>query len=672
MVALTARKHYNCRMGKANVLIVDDEVNILDSLRGILTDEGYDVCTAEDGDGALKVLQEQKCDLVLLDIWLPGRRDGLQTLREIRRRNIGAEVLMISGHGSIDTAVRATKLGAYDFIEKPLSLSDLLEKIEGALRHGRARAGEDTGMADRFDYIAGCPAMLEVRRQTEVVARSAAPALIAGEAGSGKEYTARYIHAQSARRGEPFVKVSCRMLTAASFDRLFGPAHEDPAGPGAHFAGISGTVFLENPHLLDGALQERIVRLVAAGAARGVGFIAAITRKPDGGAPKMAEATHARFAGAVISLPPLRQRGEDIAAFIAHFMHDASEDFGKAGIRLSKSGMARMLAYAWPGNVKELRTVVENMVMAAAGDLLEPADIPFPSDIPAPAAASGGKGHPTQKTLGKSVALCGMGLHSGIKTGVIISPLPPGSGIIFGDISTGRQVRANIDFVESTEYATTLKFGNVAVRTIEHLMATLHIYGITNALLKVGDEVPIMDGSAAELCELIEGAGIVDQNEPMEPLVVKESILIGERDPDKKFIFVEPADRLTVEYRLNYPLPIGRQSAYYDGGGIASFKAEIAPARTFGFVDVMKKLSGKKGFAEGGRFNNFILLDHEKVINTTLRFENEFSRHKVLDLLGDIFLTGRPVRAKITANMTGHTENIAMVRKLRTLIEPGA
>lgn len=671
MVALAARRHYNWRMGKANILIVDDEVNILDSLRGILTDEGYDVCTAEDGDGALKILQEQKCDLVLLDIWLPGRRDGLQTLREIRRRNIGAEVVMISGHASIDTAVRATKLGAYDFIEKPLSLSALLEKIEAALRYARER-GDEPGMADMFEYIAGCDAMLEVRRQAAAAAQSAAPALIVGEMGSGKEYTARHIHAQSARRGEPFVKVSCRQLTAASFDRLFGPDDEDPAAPGSHFAGIGGTVFLENPHLLDPVLQGRLARLVAAGAARGVGFIAAITRRPDGDAPKMADATQALFGGTVISLPPLRHRGEDIAAFIAHFMHDASEDFGKAGIRLSKNGMARMLAYAWPGNVRELRMVVENMVMAAAGNLLEPEDIPFPSNAPAPAAAAGGQAHPTQKTLGKSVALCGMGLHSGIKTGVIVSPLPPGSGIIFGDISTGRQVRANVDFVESTEYATTLKFGNVAVRTIEHLMATLNIYGVTNALLKVGDEVPIMDGSAVELCELIEGAGIVDQKEPLEPIVVKEPILIGENHPDKKFILVEPADKLTVEYRLNYPLPIGRQTARYDGGGIASFKAEIAPARTFGFVDVMKKLSGKKGFAEGGRFHNFILLDHEKVINTTLRFENEFSRHKVLDLLGDIFLAGRPVRAKITANMTGHTENIALVRKLRALAEQGA
>lgn len=672
MVALGARKHYNWRMGKANILIVDDEANILDSLRGILADEGYDVSTAEDGDAALTILQEQKCDLVLLDVWLPGRRDGLQTLREMRRRNIGAAVVMISGHGSIDTAVRATKLGAYDFIEKPLSLSDLLEKIEGALRGGLARAGEDAGTADTFEYIAGCPAMLEVRRQTAVAAQSAAPLLIVGEMGSGKEYTARHIHAQSARRGEPFVTVSCRQLTAASFDRLFGPAGENPAASGSHFAAISGTVFLQNPHLLDAVLQRRLAILAAAGAARGVGFIAAMTRRPDGAAPKMADAPGALFAGTVISLPPLRQRGDDIAAFIAHFMHDASEDFGKAGIRLSKGGMARMLAYAWPGNVKELRTVVENMVMAAAGDLLEASDIPFPSDAPVPAAVAGGKGHSTQKTLGKSVALCGMGLHSGIKTGVIISPLPPGSGIIFGDISTGRQVRADIDFVESTEYATTLKFGNVAVRTIEHLMAVLHIYGVTNALLKVGDEVPIMDGSATALCELVEGAGIVDQKEPVRPLVIKETILIGEHDPDKKFILLEPADTLTVEYRLNYPLPIGRQTASYDGGGIANFKAEIAPARTFGFVDVMKKLSGKKGFAEGGRFNNFILLDHEKVINTTLRFENEFSRHKVLDLLGDIFLVGRPVRAKITANMTGHTENIAMARKLRALIEQGA
>jgi UDP-3-O-acyl N-acetylglucosamine deacetylase len=255
-----------------------------------------------------------------------------------------------------------------------------------------------------------------------------------------------------------------------------------------------------------------------------------------------------------------------------------------------------------------------------------------------------------------------LGLHSGLKTGVILAPLPANSGIIFGDISSGRQVKAVVDFVESTEYATKLQQGTVSFRTIEHLMATLNAYGITNALIKVGEEVPIMDGSAVQLCDLVESAGIVEQGETVEPVVIKEPILIG--DKNKKFILAEPCDRLMVEYRLDYPQPVGKQTAFYDSSeGVDGFKSGVAPARTFGFVDQIKKFEGK-GFAEGGKLSNFILIDDERVINTTLRFDNEFSRHKTLDFLGDIYLVGRPVLAKFTANMTGHTENILLTRRI--------
>jgi UDP-3-O-acyl N-acetylglucosamine deacetylase len=255
-----------------------------------------------------------------------------------------------------------------------------------------------------------------------------------------------------------------------------------------------------------------------------------------------------------------------------------------------------------------------------------------------------------------------LGLHSGIKTGIILAPLPANSGIIFGDIASGRQVKAVVDFVESTEYATKLTFGTISVRTIEHIMATLNAYGITNALIKVGEEVPIMDGSAIQLCDLVESAGIVGQNETIDPIVIKEPILVG--DINKRFILAEPFDRLVAEYRLDYPPPVGKQTAVYDSAnGVESYRAEIAPARTYGFVEQIKKFEGK-GFAQGGKLSNFILIDDERILNTTLRFENEFASHKTLDLLGDIYLLGRPVVAKITANMTGHTENIMLTRRI--------
>lgn len=660
-------------MGKASILVVDDEANILNSLRGILTDEGYEVGAAGSGDEALKILQERPYDLVLLDIWLPGRRDGLQTLRELRRRNIGAEVVMISGHGTIETAVRATKLGAFDFIEKPLSLAHLLEVVAAALRHGNERRAAEGTSREPFRFITGCAAMDAAQKKIAASADGIAPALIAGEAGSGKEYSARYQHWLSARHNDVFVKVSCRRLTSAAFDGLFGPAEADSLEEGSPFSKLSGTVFLENPHLLEAGLQERLARLITASRGKKeLLFVAAVTQSVGGYIPPMEGALQSCF-GAPIVLPPLRERGAALDEFIADFVHGASEDFGKAGIRLSRGAMDVLRGYPWPGNVKELTTVVENAVMSCPSAVIEPQDITLGQISGAPAVIAERKTTATsgpgivQKTVGKSVVLCGLGLHSGIKSGVILAPLPANSGIIFGDISTGRQVRAVIDHVESTEYATTLKDGATSVRTIEHIMATLHMYGITNALLKVGDEVPIMDGSAVELCELVESAGVVEQGEFIEPVVVREPILIGERGEGKKYLLAEPCDRLVVEYRMDYPPPVGKQVAVYDAtAGVNGFKTEIAPARTFGFLEQIKKFQGK-GLAEGGKLSNFILIDGERVVNTALRFETEFARHKVLDLLGDIYLAGRPVIGKITGNLTGHTENVLLTRKLRAL-----
>lgn len=662
-------------MAKANILLVDDEANILEALRGILTDEGYGVTAADNGDDALRLLQENAFDLVLLDIWLPGRRDGLQTLREIRRRGYAAEVIMMSGHGSIDTAVRATKMGAYDFIEKPLSLAPLLETVEGALAASRERAGAVRRELPKF--IAVCPEMRGVLERLGRAAGSPAPIMLEGEPGAGKEYGARYIHASGSRAQEPFIKVACRFISPSGFDGLFGPAGENPLAGDSPFLKLTGTVYLDNPALLPMTMQHRLATLALAGTERGIRFIAGVPTAPGGAKPDGLTSELADlFADNAIVLPPLRQREGDIAEFINHFMHDAREDFGKTGLRISPRAMDRLLAYSWPGNVKELATVVENMVIATTGPLIEPKDIPFggptvggPAAPAAPAPIA--RGTP-QKTIAKSVVITGVGLHSGIRTGAILSPLPPNSGVIFADISSGRQVRADIGFVESTEYATTLKSGAVAVRTIEHLMATLHLYGIANILIKVGDEVPILDGSAVELCKLIEDAGVVEQSAPVAPFRPTETVVIGERGEGKKFIVAEPADILTVEYRMDYPPPIGRQSARYNGGGVDGFKAEIAPARTFGFVETMKKLAGRRGFAEGGRLNNVILLDNERVVNTALRFDNEFSRHKVLDLLGDVYLFGRPVLANITANMTGHTENVLLVRRLRELAAENA
>lgn len=669
-------------MKAKRILIVDDETNILDSLSGILTDEGYSISTAENGDDALALLQERPFDLVLLDIWLPGRRDGLQTLREMRKRNINAEVIMISGHGSIDTAVKATKLGAYNFIEKPLSLDHVLETIESALKSRHIKGDDELGDSI-FRYIGVCPAMIDVKKAVEKGASSDDPLLLIGEMGTGKEYVARYIHAKSKRKNDPFIKVSCRNLSPAAFERLFGPLEDDSSSKGSPFSILSGTVFLKDPHFLKKNMHEKLGDLVAAAKRRRkrhLSFIAAMTVLPGPARKGMPKALSALFDTLTIELPPLRDRGSDIALFIDNFMEDAAEDFGKAGVRLSQKAAKRMLDYPWPGNVMELQSVVENMMMACSSKQIEPEDIPFGGSLDAMQTditndlksvaktfkRGKAKGRPPiiQKTLKRSAVLTGLGIHSGIKTGLILSPLPPNSGIIFSDISTGRQVRALLDFVESTDYSTTLRMGITCIRTIEHFMATLHMYGITNALVKVGEEVPIMDGSAVRFCELMENAGIADQEEPVEPIVVKEKITVGENAEDGKFLTIEPSDRLIVEYRMDYPPPVGKIRASFKSGVSKNFKTEIAPARTFGFVKQLKQIIGK-GVGEGGNLDNFILIDDQRVINTTLRFDDEFARHKILDILGDIYLLGRPLIGKITASMTGHTENIALLRKIR-------
>jgi len=269
-----------------------------------------------------------------------------------------------------------------------------------------------------------------------------------------------------------------------------------------------------------------------------------------------------------------------------------------------------------------------------------------------------------QKTLKKSMVLSGRGLHSGLKTGLILSPLPPNSGIIFGSISTGETIPAHLDYVESTEYATFLKKGGAYARTIEHFMAVLHAYQISNLLIKINGEVPIMDGSALDFCRLIEDAGIEEQDVTEEEVVIDKMYQLGNPSESYKFISIEPADKFSIKYILNYPLPVGKQEYHFVLEDVNTFKKQIAPARTFGFLKDIESME-KKGLANGGRLNNFILIDDEKIVNTKLRFTDEFVRHKILDLIGDFYLLGRPIKGLVTARMTGHSDNNALMRMVR-------
>src|SRR5690242_16590276 len=399
------------------ILVVADEENIRHTLRGVLADEGYDVLEAPDGRRALELLEHTAPRLAIVDVWMP-EMDGIELVERMRAQAPGVPVIVISGHGSIETAVRVIRLGAFDFLEKPFPLDALLSVVGRALANGQRTAT------------------------------------------------------------------------------------------------LVGQVILAAP-----------------------------------------------------SIAPART---------------------------------------------------------------------FP-----------------QRSIARSVLVNGQGLHSGVRTGLILQPLPPGSGIVFGSILSGETVPALVDHVDSTGYATTLVRGGMLAKTVEHLMAAFHAYGVTNALVKMQGEVPILDE-----------AGVVEQPATIEELVIDQRYAVGADSPDEKGIAIEPADAFEVSYRLDYPAPIGRQEVTFRLVDADAFRREIAPARTFGFVKEIEQLE-QMGLAAGGRLNNCILVADEGVVNAPLRFADEFARHKVLDVLGDFYLLGRPIRGRIVARMTGHSDNAALLRVLR-------
>jgi UDP-3-O-[3-hydroxymyristoyl] N-acetylglucosamine deacetylase len=421
------------------VLVVDDEERIRSSLRGILSDEGFRVVETGSAPAVMDIIARERPQLVLLDVWMPDI-DGIELLRRIKSSVPETEVIMISGHGNINSAVAATKLGAADFIEKPFSLNGLLASVARVLTRG----------------------------------------------------------------GEP-----------------------EP---------LAGTE------------------------AGGLETAAAASVRPR----------------------PLR----------------------------------------------------------------------------------GARGAVTQRTVARSIVIGGQGLHTGLKTGVILYPAEPGNGIVFTSLSGDVTIPARLENVTDTGYNTTLSRGDFVVRTIEHLMSALHGLGITNLLIKTQGEVPALDGSARDFCKLLTDAGVNDQKAPIEPIRIKRPIVVGQEGVGQEYIRLEPADNLIVDYTLIYPAPIGIQHAHFELHSGDDYVRQIAPARTFGFVEEIRKLSAM-GLANGGRLDNVILVDDEKVVNTELRFPNEFARHKVLDLIGDLYLLGRPIIGHVIASKTGHSDNLALLRRLR-------
>ena len=267
-----------------------------------------------------------------------------------------------------------------------------------------------------------------------------------------------------------------------------------------------------------------------------------------------------------------------------------------------------------------------------------------------------------QKTIKRSTVVYGLGLHSGTRTGMVMQPLPPNSGIHFLTLPAEKVIAAHVSRVDDTDYATTLSRDGESIRTVEHLLSALHARGITNLFIKVHGEIPVLDGSALELCKVIEEAGLEGQRVARKELVIDRRYEVV-REGDEG-LWIEPYDGFCISYLLRYPSPIGEQRYEFELDTFEGYKSEIAPARTFGFMRDLKMMA-ELGLGSGGRLDNCIMVGEDNVVNTELRFPDEFVRHKILDIIGDLYLLGFPIRGKVTARLTGHRDNIELLQEIQ-------
>lgn len=430
-----------------SIFVVDDQESILNSVKSILDDESYRISTFTSAEALEEGLKEEKPDLILLDIWLPGI-DGVESLKKLKASYPDLPVILMSGHAGIDIAVKAMKAGASDFLEKPLNLDILLEKIAAHLPHR-----------------------------------------------DGQKKAAKI------------------------------QSHLDPS-----------------------------------------------------------------------------QLHKSDAAYLA------------------------------------------------------------PSKEP-------------QRTVKKNAVLNGVGLLSGRPTGVIISPAPVDTGIVFRTLD-GVAIPGHISALDNYDRigqgqafsanSTVLAKDGRRIRTVEHLLAALYMMGITNASIKVDEEIPNVDGSAADFCRIIAAAGVEDQDKPRMDIVINEKIGIGNETDKEKHVYVEPYDGFEVLMRVDFPAPIFEQKFRFNPNEL-SFETDIAPARSFNTFENID-IAQQRGMVGSGFLNSHIILHEGKVINTKLNFPDEFVRHKILDLLGDIYLLGFGVRGRIVGNMTSHGLNQALAVKIHDVL----
>jgi two-component system nitrogen regulation response regulator NtrX len=360
-------------MEKERILIVDDEPGVRTALEAILRDEGYSVVLAASGEDGLLALAADRFDAVLLDVWLPGI-DGLETLVRMKDHRHEAEIVMISGHGNIETAVRATKLGAFDFVEKPLSLEKTLLVLRNALRQRRLEQRNRLLLEQLVldtEIVGSSEVVARLRSDVAAAAGAEAPVLICGERGSGRESAARRIHAGGRQSGEAFVHVPCAALDAdAASEALFGA----DGRTGRIALARRGTLFLEDADRLDPAVQQRLAPLIGSSpfGEPEVRWLAGTGPDPSSLEPSL----RGRLEVIRIAVPSLRERREDIPALAERFMRAFAREYGKAEKRFAPECLAALTAWRWPGNVRELRNLVERLLLVAPEEVVHVSDLP--------------------------------------------------------------------------------------------------------------------------------------------------------------------------------------------------------------------------------------------------------------------------------------------------------
>jgi two-component system nitrogen regulation response regulator NtrX len=382
---------------KPTILIVDDEPGVRTALSGVLRDEGYGVEMAESGEACLERVNRGGVDLILLDVWLPGI-DGLATLARLRERRNDAQVVLISGHGNIESAVRAIKLGAFDFVEKPLSLEKTVLVVRNALRQRRLEA-ENRALRARVDrhhvMVGESYAMRQLREQVAMAAPTNGRVLVYGENGTGKELVARTIHALSRRRAGPFVEVNCAAIPEELIEsELFGHVRGAFTGAVADRRGKfevadGGTIFLDEIGDMSLKTQAKVLRVLQEQTMEAVGGTARIkvdarvvaaTNKDlpaEIRAGRFREDLYFRLNVIPIFVPPLRERQEDIARLADHFMAELAREYGRRIKRFEPEALGALRRYEWPGNVRELRNVIERLMIMVPGDSIAAPDLGF-------------------------------------------------------------------------------------------------------------------------------------------------------------------------------------------------------------------------------------------------------------------------------------------------------